>query len=73
MNCTHLFHVCIHVYFYVCVGYENVKVMLRGEKVILKEVESWVMEYMWQDTEEGKAGRGELGGNEWQNYVKTHS
>lgn len=40
MNCTHLFHVCIHVYFYVCVGYENVKVMLRGEKVILKEVEN---------------------------------
>lgn len=32
--CTHLYHVCMHVYFYVCGEYENIKVMLRGEKVI---------------------------------------
>lgn len=30
---------CVHAfYFYVCGGYENIKVMLRGEKVIWKEV-----------------------------------
>lgn len=39
MNYTHLYRVCMHVYFYVCGSYENIKMMLRGEKVILKEVE----------------------------------
>lgn len=72
MYCTCLYHVYMHVYFYVWGCYENIKVMLRGEKVIWKEVENWVMEYMWQDTEEGRAGESWVEMNDNTMWRHTH-